>query len=208
MTHLEVLVEEPSCEAMLVVLLPVMAPSATFNIRVFNGKPDLLRKLPQRLPGYVQMIKTFDLKVVVLLDRDQEDCLNLKEQLEGHMSKVGLATLRSSRVDQKARACTRIVCEELEAWFLGDVPALCAAYPRIPATLESQQRFRNPDTIKGGTAEALEHLLAEHGYGATLAKIATARAVAPHMDVENNRSASFRAFRDGVRRLTSDHGDA
>lgn len=208
MTHLEVLVEEPSCEGALSVLLPLMAPGATFEVRVFNGKPDLLRKLPQRLPGYAQMIKTFDLKVIVLLDRDQEDCHDLKAVLEAHMSRAGLTTLRSGRAGQKARACTRIVCEELEAWFLGDVPALRAAYPRIPATLENQQRFRDPDAIRGGTAEALEHLLAVHGYGATLAKIATARAVAPHMNIEANRSASFRAFRDGIRRLTSDQRDA
>lgn len=206
MSHLEVLVEELSCERALRVLLPRIAPSATFKIHVFNGKPDLLRKLPQRLPGYAQMLKTFDLKVVVLLDRDDEDCRELKGRVEAQMARAGLPTLAISENDGSAMACSRIVCEELEAWFFGDVPALRTVYPRIPGSLEQQRRFRDPDAIRGGTAEALEHLLVEYGHGTTLAKVTNAEAIATHMDVANNRSASFRAFRDGIRRLTSDQG--
>lgn len=51
--RLQFLVEEPSMEAFLRALLPrFLPPNCTFAIHPFNGKPDLLRKLPQRLKGY------------------------------------------------------------------------------------------------------------------------------------------------------------
>ena len=44
--------------------------------------------------------------------------------------------------------------------------------------------------------------LKRSGYPAAgAAKCEWAEKIAPHMDVERNRSGSFRAFRDGVRRL-------
>ena len=51
--HIEFFVEDESAEALLRGLLPkVLAPSATSRIHVFQGKPDLLKKLPDRLKGY------------------------------------------------------------------------------------------------------------------------------------------------------------
>ena len=49
--HLEVLVEEESMEALLDSLLPRLAPGVSFAIRRFQGKHDLLQKLPQRMGG-------------------------------------------------------------------------------------------------------------------------------------------------------------
>jgi Domain of unknown function (DUF4276) len=103
----------------------------------------------------------------------------------------------------------RVAVEELEAWFFGDVPALSRAYPRVPGTLGAQTRFRDPDNIRGGTWEALERLLKKHGYHTGgLVKTVVAEKIAQHMDVERNRSESFCAFRDGVRRLVSGGADA
>ena len=58
----------------------------------------------------------------------------------------------------------RIVVEELEAWFFGDVPAIRQAYPKVSANLANQQPYRDPDAIKGGTWEALERVLKKAGY--------------------------------------------
>lgn len=55
----------------------------------------------------------------------------------------------------------------------------------------------------------MEHALQKHGYhGAGLPKLHVAGQVSLHMDVESNRSQSFRAFRDGARRLVSEEEDA
>ncbi|WP_008313064.1 hypothetical protein [Leptolyngbya sp. PCC 6406] len=83
-THLEVLVEEYSAEVALYNLLPKVLPEGVdFKIRSFQGKADLIKKLPQRLKGYRSWIPS-DWRILVLCDRDQEDCRELKRKLEDH----------------------------------------------------------------------------------------------------------------------------
>lgn len=73
-----------------------------------------------------------------------------------------------------------------------------AAFSGIPATLRERARFRDPDAVAGGTAEALLEVLVNAGHlGVT--KTELARRVAEKMNVEANRSHSFRVFRDGIR---------
>jgi hypothetical protein len=132
---LEVLVEERSAKVALEQLIPRIVPAArlgeTLFIHAFSGKPDLLKKLPQRLRGYT----TFgDARIVVLVDRDREDCGRLKQQI--------LRDARAAGVIDRVLA--RIAVEELESWFLGDVPALRAVFPRIPPSLASQATSATP----------------------------------------------------------------
>jgi len=200
--RLDILVEEESAEHLLRVLTPRIVPEVPFEIRRFSGKPALLRELPQRMRGYSQILR-FDptLRVVVLVDRDDDDCVALKAQIEQVVRDSGLSTLTSVG-DGWACVATRIAVEELEAWLFGDVEALRQVYPRIPAALDRQARYRDPDAIVGGTWESLERVLQKHGYHpGGLPKIRVAGAVARHMDIEKNRSHSFAQFRDGVRRL-------
>ena len=49
---LEILVEELSAEYAFAALLPAIVPDTPYEVRVFQGKPDLLKKLPSRLQGY------------------------------------------------------------------------------------------------------------------------------------------------------------
>ncbi|HEY9853456.1 MAG TPA: DUF4276 family protein [Leptolyngbyaceae cyanobacterium] len=97
----------------------------------------------------------------------------------------------------------RIAVEELESWFLGDIPAVRAEYEKIPASLSQKATFRNPDAIKGGTWEQLDRTLKYYGYETGLQKFDFAEKVSPHMDVENNLSKSFQVFRDGLRTIIS-----
>jgi hypothetical protein len=195
---IEILVEEPSAEAFLEVLVPKVLPNAgEVGIRVFNGKPDLLRKLPDRLKAYRTYPK--HPKVLVLVDRDEDDCKALKQRLELIASDVGLRTKTNSPAN--FTVCNRIACEELEAWMLGDEQAVRSAFPGV-APFANKAKFRDPDSVAGGTAEALERLLqrARH-YPSGLAKVDCARRVAPLMDLSVNRSSSFNAFVDGLRSL-------
>lgn len=92
----------------------------------------------------------------------------------------------------------------MEAWFFGDVNALTAAYPGVPATLAKKEKYRDPDAIQGGTWEALERILQRAGYHlGGLSKIEAARAIAKHMTPEHNRSHSFQVFRDALLLLTT-----
>jgi Domain of unknown function (DUF4276) len=208
--RVEVLVEEVSMERALRILLPdILGREVGFDILSFHGKMDLLRRLPQRLRGYANWVRQGDTRVVVLVDRDDDDCVALKKRLEKLAADAGLATPGTATEDGDVVVLNRVAVEELEAWFFGDVPALSSAYPRVPGTLGAQTRFRDPDNIRGGTWEALERLLKKHGYHTGgLAKTVVAEKIAQHMDVERNRSQSFCAFRDGVRRLAGGGADA
>lgn len=199
--HLELLVEEQSMEAALELLLPKIIGPLTFSIHPHQGKPDLLQKLPSRLRGYAGDWLPDTFRIIVLVDRDDEDCEELKERLEAMAAAAGLGT-RSSPKRGRYKVVNRLAIEELEAWFFGDWDAVRAAYPRVKASIRSQAKYRNPDAIAGGTWEAFERVLQSAGYFKTkLRKIEAARAVAEHMVPGRNRSKSFGIFRDALLEL-------
>lgn len=189
-----VMVEEPSMEAALELLLPKMLGNIEFQIIRFQCKDDLLKQLPSRLSGYQSWLPP-SCAIVVLLDRDDDNCILLKQQLENIAAQAGLVTKTHAGVGNSFRVANRIAIEELEAWFFGDWPAVQAAYPRVAATVPQKASYRDPDAIRGGTWEALERELKKSGYFKTgLRKFELARAIAPHMDLARNRSKSFQAF--------------
>jgi hypothetical protein len=133
--HIEILVEEPSAEAVLQVLVPKIVGSATsFAIHQYGGKLALLASLPARLCGYARWLPD-DWRICVLVDQDQDDCLMLKQQLDEFAKQAGLSTPSTARVPDQVRVYNRIVIEELEAWFFGDPTAIATAYPRVSANL-------------------------------------------------------------------------
>jgi len=201
--QIELLVEEPSAEAALQILLPKILPAeVSFSIHPHQGKADLLGSLPQRLKGYNSWIPR-DYRIVVLVDADREDCRILKRRLEQAARGAGLVTRSASR-SPSFQVVNRLAVEELEAWFFGDVDAIAAAYPRVPRSLAQKAPFRNPDQIRGGTCEALERVLQRAGhFPGGLAKIEAARAIARHMDPQRNRSRSFQIFRDALREIST-----
>jgi hypothetical protein len=201
--QLEVLVEEPSATAALEILVPRIVGDAalvlpSWNIRQFSGKSDLLNKLPQRLKGYSSYANVVDLRILVLVDRDSDECVALKARLDGLATEAGLLT-KTKANGGTFHVCNRIVIEELEAWFIGDHDAVVAAYPRVPASFPAQKAFRDPDAVTGGTCEALQRLLQKHGYHrGGLSKVACAREIGKWMNPDVNRSNSFNAFKDGL----------
>jgi hypothetical protein len=196
--YLEVLVEEYSAEVALQNLLLKILPSdIDFNIRSFRGKSDLLRKLPERLKGYRSWISD-DCRILVLCDRDDEGCYELKKKLEDFAILSGFTT-KSSTESNQFIVLNRIAIEELEAWFLGDVQALTKAYPRVPSSFANQRRYRIPDSVAGGTWEALQALLQNYNYHiGGLNKVQAARDVSQYMDPESNSSSSFQVFYSGL----------
>ena len=193
--HFEFLVEEPSMEAFLRVLLPRLLPcDRTFNVHAFRGKPDLRRKLQSRLRGYSKWLPA-DWRIVVMVDRDEDDCVALKSELEAAAAAAGLLT-RSAGFAACWQVANRVVVEELEAWFFGDWRAVRGAFPRVSASTPKRSRYRDPDAISGAW-EAFERILKRHGYFVTgLRKTEAARAVASRMEPALNRSRSFGVFRE------------
>jgi hypothetical protein len=200
--HIEFLVEEYSAEILLKNLLPLMLPKEnSFAIHPFNGKHDLLSKLPKRLRGYRKWLPE-DWRIVVLIDEDREDCLILKEKLEETAIGSGFLTKSSARGKNKFEVINRLAIEELEAWFFGDTEAIAKAYPRVPASIGNKAQYRNPDAIMGGTWEALERILKKAGYYSSgMPKMETARNISKYMIPVRNRSKSFQVFRDALQEL-------
>ncbi len=197
--HLEFLLEEPSAEAALELVVPrVVGPDVTFRFHAHQGKQDLLSVLAGRLRGYASWMPA-DWRIVVLIDEDRQDCHNLKARLDDIARAIPLTPKTAVAAGRSFHVLNRIAVEELEAWFFGDVQALREAYPRVPESLGRRSRYRDPDAIGGGTCEALERVLQEAGYHrGGLSKTAAARDIARHMDPGRNRSRSFQVFRAGL----------
>ena len=84
--HIELLVEEPSMEAALRLLLPKILGDLSFAIYPHQCKDELLLRLPQRLQGYSQRSKSDSwfrdsCRIIVVIDRDDDDCAKLKRRL-------------------------------------------------------------------------------------------------------------------------------
>ena len=193
--YLEFYVEDESGKIFLEEILRKILESYQFNYRVFayQGKKNLLKKLPKLLRAASYRVgKGLD-AVIFLVDADSEDCHQLKENMRQHLDGIY----------PKPHALFRIAIEEMEAWFLGDKPAVKKAFPQ--ADDKVLRRYKQDSCY--GTWELLAKALDKedvqnksfHQIG--LYKAEWAQSIAPHMNVEKNESPSFKAFRDGLRAL-------
>ena len=179
------LVEEVSMADFLEELLPRLVPGLAFLCVSHDGKSDLEKSLATKLRSW----KTPHVRFVVLRDQDSEDCHAVKEKLNDLCA-------RGSRPDSLAR----VVCRELEAWYVGDVDALAEAYPDAARRIRTglgKQRFRDPDNV-AQPAKALAQLIP------TFQKRIAARAMGKLLS-RDNRSRSYQVFLAGVDRLYADN---
>lgn len=158
----------------------------------------LLEQLPRVLRGYGKSLSRDLSAVVVVVDLDDRDCVAFKRDLLGILREC----------TPSPRTIFRIAIEEIEAWLLGDRKAVLTAYPDARKSVLNGYA---QDSICG-TWELLAD--AVHAGGSTeikrvgwpaagQAKRQWAEKIGPLMTPGRNRSPSFRAFCDGVRRLAA-----
>lgn len=190
-------------EAFLQTLLKrLLSEDRTFAIHSFRGKRDLLKKLQDRLRAYANWMPQ-NYRIVVVIDRDNDDCQMLKEQLETIADRSRLLT-RSRADDGRWQVVNRLAIEELEAWYFGDWEAVRNVYPRVSPNVPNQARYRDPDAIQGGTWEAFERIMKGSGYFKEgLRKVEAARAISEWIDPARNRSSSFKKFCDVIIETTT-----
>ncbi len=195
--HFEFLLEEETSEKVLDNLMPkIVSGEHTYRCIRFQGKRDLLKNVPIELKGYSKWMPD-DYRIVVLLDKDRDDCVELKNRLNKMAADAGLTT-KSSAQQNPFNVLNRIAIEEIEAWFFGDANAMRTAYPKLPANFENVALYRNPDNIKN-TWETMERLLQRSGYFKTgLRKTEAAFEISRYMQPLNNRSKSFQVFWEGI----------
>ena len=197
--HIEFLVEELSTEVFLDEILPkVLGSNITYKIHAFRGKSDLIKNLPARLKAYKNWIPD-DYRIIVLVDKDDENCQDLKGKLERMASEIGFITKTTAQTAQPYQILNRIAIEELEAWFFGDINAIVAAYPGVYPDLGQKEKYRDADAIRGGTWENLEKVLQRAGHHkGGLEKLRAAREISQYMKPDVNRSRSFQVFYNGL----------
>ncbi len=113
---LEILVEEPSMQKALAHLIPKLLNEQNelqIGIRIFQGKKNLLKELPDRLRGYRRQTQ-IDWRILVLVDEDRQDCRTLKYTLENIALYSGFPTKAARGREGTFQVVTRIAIEELE----------------------------------------------------------------------------------------------
>ncbi|MCY4353998.1 MAG: DUF4276 family protein [Truepera sp.] len=68
--------------------------------------------------GYARWLPD-EYRIIVMVDRDNDDCKKLKAELEAAAMAARLRT-RSQASGGPWQVANRIVIEELEAWYFGD----------------------------------------------------------------------------------------
>lgn len=174
------LLEEASMSEVLNRILPRILPDGIdFICIAHNGKTSLKDSIPKKLRAWLAP----DVRFVIVHDKDSNDCRTLKADL------MALA-LEANRPD----TLVRIICTELESWFLGDLDAVEMAYHLNLAKVKQKSKFRDPDRI-ANAKEELRKLIPSYQM------ISGSKSIAEYMNPHNNKSCSFSVFISGVQRL-------
>ncbi|MEL7501188.1 MAG: DUF4276 family protein [Cyanobacteria bacterium J06554_6] len=159
------LIEEPSMKIVLEEILRKILPQSTRYICIpHQGKHDLRKSIPRKIKAFNR--SNPETKFVILHDQDSKDCKDLKAELADLCEQAG-----------RSDVLIRIVCRELESWFLGDLKAVEKAYQLPHKKLSKQQsrrKFRDPDQIDSAKEEVRK--LVKEYYPGTHSK-----AIAPHL---------------------------
>lgn len=177
---LVIFTEERSMKTVMHQLLPQLGVN-DFRVFAFDGAGDLEASLRSKLRKWTDSNARF----LIIRDNDRGNCRARKQRLDEIVRSAG----------STANYKIRIVCQELEAWFLGDPEALEAAgYLKVG----SRPSFcrRNPDDIVHPVHE-MRRLAPDYNKGIGASKIS------PHLKISTNRSASFHNTVQAVRDLAA-----
>lgn len=186
--RVEFLLEEPSMVNILTEILPKILPQqyelgTNYFLRPHQGKSDLKKSIPKKVKAFSDFRE--QVKIVILHDQDSNDCKELKRQIHELCTQSGYCPV-----------LIRIVCKELEAWYLGDMDAIQNVYPRFKASNHRRTaKFRNPDICNA--SDELKKIIPDFQKGYA------SREIPKSMDIEVNTSESFNQFKNGILKFLS-----
>jgi hypothetical protein len=159
----------------------------TLNCWPHQGKQDLEKALTKSVPTISKIPGS---KIIITQDQDSSDCKQVKKNIQ---EKVELNCSCDFRI--------RIVCRELESWFLGDLSAIKEAYPRFrPEQYQNKAKFRDVDNIITPNKYLLK-MIPEFKRRSTLPKLEVVDSIAPYLNLDSNRSESFNHTINAVKSL-------
>ncbi|WP_222945334.1 DUF4276 family protein [Paraburkholderia sp. UCT2] len=170
-------------------LLPRFLPGLTapehFQCVPHEGKSDLDRSISRKLKAWREP----GVRFVIVRDNDNANCADLKQRLAKICAEAG-----------RADTLIRLVCQELESWYLGDVESLTIVFSDIGvSTTVLRKRFSDPDVWQKPSVE-LKRI------APSFQKLSGARTMSAVLSVHDNRSDSFRTFAAGVQRIAVEMG--
>ncbi len=168
------LTEEASMQVTLATLIRALYPHLIEGMHwwvlKFSGKSDLEKNIPQKMRNWNHGDPLF----VILRDNDGSDCIALKK----HLGKLASSTGKPFKV--------RVVCQELESWFLGDDQAVAKSYPNCRFSNKTA-KYRNPDRMTNAS-QVLADLTGDSS------KVQRAALIAQHLNPARNASRSFKVL--------------
>ncbi len=186
---LHIFTEEPSIKYVLEKIIYKMNfVEDEFRIHSHQGKNDLITALNKTVPSISRIP---DSKILITIDQDKNDCISLKNEIQ--------------QIIEPSCACDfkiRIICKELEAWYLGDMNAIENAYPRFKAeNYKNKSKYRNVDKIVSPNLEVLK-IIPEYNPFKRLPKIEAAIRISPFLELDGNKSSSFNNTIKAIKFLT------
>jgi predicted ATP-dependent endonuclease of OLD family len=166
-------------------------PRDRVTIIEHEGVSSLEKSLPRKLRGWTDPSAKF----LIMRDNDNGDCLARKAKLEGIIAGAG----------KKDRTVVRIVCQEIEAWFLGDPKALEAA-GFLKKDARPKLLKRDPDCVVKPSKE-LEGLVRRYSKNRGYQKKSGAMKIANHLNIEQNKSLSFKHAVASIKQLARSYGE-
>lgn len=154
------------------------------------SKPDLkhqglLDQLPAKLRGFGRSLP-HNAVVLVIVDVDQQPCRELLAELNNMLATLPI----------KPKVLFRLAIEETESWFIADVNALQQAYPgQINKNILKNIQH---DAIIGASEKLAEALGINKKMIAGPTKFQWAKKIAPHLDLDNPKSPSFKKLIQGI----------
>lgn len=183
MSKVVFLLEEPSMKELLERLLPRIFPRMMFLCIAHEGKSDLEKSIPRKIRAWREP----GVRFVVMRDRDKSDCVEIKRKLVTICAAAG-----------RPDTLVRIVCNELEAWYLAEPDALADAFGNEQLRVIGRRaRFRDPDNVQQ-PSDALRRLVPE------FQKVSGARRLSRFLSRERNTSTSFQVLLSGLDRVLSE----
>jgi hypothetical protein len=158
----------------------------------------LLNDLPMFLRAFDKILQSMDhAALFVVLDNDKRDTETFKKQLE--------EVAQNNMVLADHVFC--IAVKEMEAWLLGDMSAIEAAYPNSKKTIACRYEQDGicdtwevlADMVYPGGLKKLKKLAGFSYYEMGKAKAEWADAIGASLDIENNQSPSFQYFINQLR---------
>lgn len=176
MGQIVVMVEEASMKIVAQLIANKLGLSNRAVFLHHQRKSDLEASFPKKLKAWTHPTKT---RFIICRDNDGSNCSALKTRLDGIAKTTAIHEYK-----------IRIVMNELESWYLGDLQALESAgviKAGEAQKLSRKAKFREPEKLTNAKQMFLKLVN-------TSGQTRLAEMIGPHLSLEQNRAQSFGHF--------------